>query len=66
MIGLSQQMEKSFWTRGNAGKIEMDTSRLYEQFAVQDFGTFGGITEHSNNFHIMLNSDTKVAHNFSK
>ncbi|KAM9504737.1 uncharacterized protein ACWYII_047463 isoform 3-T4 [Salvelinus alpinus] len=60
----SDKIEKSFWTRGNAGKIEIDTSRLYEQFAVQDLGTFGGITEHSNSFHIMLN--TKVAHNFNE
>ncbi|KAK6303327.1 hypothetical protein J4Q44_G00257810 [Coregonus suidteri] len=59
----SDKIEKSFWTWGNPGEIEIDTSRLYEQFAVQDLGTFGGITEHSNNLHIMLN--TKVAHNFN-
>ncbi|XP_029574671.1 protein diaphanous homolog 1 [Salmo trutta] len=59
----SDKIEKSCWTRGNAGNIEIDTSRLYEQFAVQDLGTFGGITEPSTNLHIMLN--TKVAHNFN-
>ncbi|XP_041700986.1 protein diaphanous homolog 1-like [Coregonus clupeaformis] len=59
----SDKIEKSCWARGNAGKIEIDTSRLYEQFAVRDLGTFGGITEPSNNLHIMLN--TKVAHNFN-
>ncbi|XP_029520959.2 protein diaphanous homolog 1 [Oncorhynchus nerka] len=59
----SDKIEKSCWTRGNAGNIEIDTSRLYEQFAVQDLGTFGGITEPSINLHIMLNS--KVAHNFN-
>ncbi|XP_071758734.2 uncharacterized protein LOC139914344 [Centroberyx gerrardi] len=58
----SDKIAKSFWMRGSARRIEIDTSRLYEQFAVQDLGTFGPV-ESSNTQHIMLNQ--KIAHNFN-
>ncbi|XP_056130766.1 formin-H [Lampris incognitus] len=58
----SDKIQKSFWTQARAGRIEIDTSRLYEQFAVQDLGSFG-VTESSNSAHIMLNQ--KIAHNFN-
>ncbi|XP_019907059.1 formin-E isoform X2 [Esox lucius] len=57
------KIEKSFWSQRNPGEIQIDTSRLNEQFPVHDLGTFGGITEPSNNLHIMLTP--KVAHNFN-
>ncbi|KAJ8016946.1 hypothetical protein DPEC_G00012630 [Dallia pectoralis] len=57
------KIEKSFWSQGNAGEIQVDSSRLTKQFVVQDSGTPGGIAEPSTNHHIMLNS--KVAHNFN-
>ncbi|KAM4610175.1 uncharacterized protein ACJ7VT_013485 isoform 2-T2 [Polymixia lowei] len=58
----SDKIEKSFWTRGGAKKIEIDTSHLYEQFAVQDLGAFSGF-ESSHAPEIMLNQ--KIAHNFN-
>uniref|UniRef100_A0A3B4ZKG1 Formin-like protein 6 n=1 Tax=Stegastes partitus TaxID=144197 RepID=A0A3B4ZKG1_9TELE len=58
----SEKIAKSFWIQENAGRIEVDTSRLYEQFAVKDLGTFEA-AEPSNTQHIMLNQ--KIAHNFN-
>ncbi|CAL8251058.1 unnamed protein product [Arctogadus glacialis] len=58
----SDKIDKSFWKHGSARKVELDTERLYEQFAVQDLGTFGAI-EPSHVQHIMLNA--KIAHNFN-
>ena len=57
------QIDKSFWKHGSTRKIELDTARLYEQFAVQHLEKFGAI-EPSHVQHIMLNA--KIAHNFSK
>ncbi|XP_035501867.1 formin-like protein 6 isoform X2 [Scophthalmus maximus] len=57
-----EKIGKSFWTQGSAGRIEIDTSRLYEQFAVKDLGRFDA-AEHSNTQHIMLNQ--KIAQNFN-
>ncbi|XP_058499144.1 uncharacterized protein LOC131468658 isoform X2 [Solea solea] len=53
---------KSFWMQERARNIELNTSRLYEQFAVKDPGTFV-VSEQSNTQHIMLNE--KIAHNFN-
>ncbi|XP_071333419.1 uncharacterized protein [Trachinotus anak] len=58
----SEKIAKSFWIQQSTGRIEIDTSRLYEQFAVKDLGTFGA-AEQSNTQHIMLNQ--KIAHNFN-
>ncbi|XP_030209709.1 formin-like protein 3 isoform X4 [Gadus morhua] len=58
----SDKIDKSFWKHGSARKVELDTERLYEQFAVQDLGKFGAI-EPSHVQHIMLNA--KIAHNFN-
>lgn len=58
----SEKIAKSFWIQENTGRIEVDTSRLYEQFAVKDLGTFEA-AEPSNTQHIMLNQ--KIAHNFN-
>ncbi|XP_022618790.1 formin-like protein 13 [Seriola dumerili] len=58
----SEKIAKSFWIQESGGRIEIDTSRLYEQFAVRDLGTFGA-AEQSNTQHIMLNQ--KIAHNFN-
>ncbi|XP_026188297.1 formin-like protein 3 isoform X2 [Mastacembelus armatus] len=58
----SDKIAKSFWIQENTGRIEIDTSRLYEQFAVKDLGMFGA-PELSNTQHIMLNQ--KIAHNFN-
>ncbi|XP_019960825.2 uncharacterized protein [Paralichthys olivaceus] len=53
---------KSFWTEGKNARVVIDTSRLYEQFAVKHLGTFEA-AEHSNTQDIMLNQ--KIAHNFN-
>ncbi|XP_023122489.1 uncharacterized protein LOC111566228 [Amphiprion ocellaris] len=58
----SEKIAKSFWIQENTGRIEVDTSRLYEQFAVKDLGTFEA-AEPSNTQHIMLSQ--KIAHNFN-
>lgn len=60
---LSWQIEKSFWMQANTRRIEIDVSRLNEQFSVKDPGTFGA-PEPNNAQHIMLNQ--KIAHNFSE
>lgn len=60
---VSWQIGKSFWIEDGGRRIELDTSRLYEQFAVENLGTPGAI-EPSNIQHIMLNE--KIAHNFSE
>lgn len=60
MVG-SEKVSKSFWAQDGAKKIEIDTSRLYEQFAVKKIGPLG-ISESSHSQNIMLNQ--KVAHNF--
>uniref|UniRef100_A0A672HVC6 Formin-like protein 13 n=1 Tax=Salarias fasciatus TaxID=181472 RepID=A0A672HVC6_SALFA len=56
------KIAKSFWKQESTRRIEIDTSRLYEQFAVKDPGTFA-VAEPSNTQHIMLNE--KIAHNFN-
>uniref|UniRef100_A0A3Q3K036 FH2 domain-containing protein n=1 Tax=Monopterus albus TaxID=43700 RepID=A0A3Q3K036_MONAL len=61
LIG-SDKIAKSFWIQESTGRIEIDTSRLCEQFAVKNSGKFGA-TEPSNTQHIMLNQ--KIAHNFN-
>ncbi|XP_040914790.1 formin-like protein 13 [Toxotes jaculatrix] len=58
----SEKIAKSFWIQESTARIEIDTSRLYEQFAVKDLGTFGA-AEQTNTQHIMLNQ--KIAHNFN-
>ncbi|XP_062283153.1 uncharacterized protein LOC133987725 [Scomber scombrus] len=58
----SEKIAKSFWIQESTKRIEIDTSSLYEQFAVKDLGTFGA-TEPSNTQNIMLNQ--KIAHNFN-
>lgn len=60
---LFSQISKSFWVQDSSRKIEIDTSRLYEHFAVKNLGTVG-VTEHSNSQNIMLNQ--KIAHTFGK
>lgn len=55
------KISKSFWVQDSSRKIEIDTSRLYEHFAVKNLGTVG-VTEHSNSQNIMLNQ--KIAHTF--
>ncbi|XP_040049664.2 uncharacterized protein LOC120829539 [Gasterosteus aculeatus] len=57
-----EKIAKSFWVQECTGRIEIDTSRLYEQFAVKDLGTFGA-AEPSHTQHIMLNQ--KIAHNLN-
>ncbi|KAM9855766.1 uncharacterized protein ACBR49_001938 isoform 2-T2 [Aulostomus maculatus] len=58
----SDKIAKSFWKQVSGQRIEIDTSRLQEQFGVKNQGTFG-VTEPSNTQHIMLNQ--KIAHNFN-
>ncbi|XP_037335544.2 uncharacterized protein LOC119222776 isoform X1 [Pungitius pungitius] len=59
---VGKEIAKSFWVQECSGRIEIDTSRLYEQFAVKDLGTFCA-AEPSNNQPIMLNQ--KIAHTFN-
>ncbi|CAG6021896.1 unnamed protein product [Menidia menidia] len=61
LIG-SEKIAKSIWTQDSGRRIKIDTSRLYEQFAVKDLGMFGA-AEQSNTQEIMLNQ--KIAHNFN-
>ncbi|XP_023690697.1 uncharacterized protein [Paramormyrops kingsleyae] len=56
------KLGKSLWTRRDLGNVQIDTSRLYEQFGTQDFVYAGGL-ESNSNLQIMLNQ--KVAHNFN-
>ncbi|KAK1898908.1 Formin-H [Dissostichus eleginoides] len=58
----TDKIAKSFWKQESTGRIEIDTSRLFEQFAVKDMGTFCA-SEPSTTQHIMLNQ--KIAHNFN-
>ncbi|XP_047428453.1 formin-like protein 13 [Mugil cephalus] len=58
----SDKMAKSYWSQQSTRKIEIDTSRLCEQFAAKDQGTFEA-AETTNTQHIMLNQ--KIAHNFN-
>ncbi|XP_070823607.1 uncharacterized protein [Chaetodon trifascialis] len=58
----SEKIAKSFWIQESTRMIEIDTSRLCEQFAVKDLGT-SGVAELINTHHIMLNQ--KIAHNFN-
>ncbi|KAM9343539.1 uncharacterized protein KZ484_016015 [Pholidichthys leucotaenia] len=58
----SEKIAKSFWIQENTGKIKIDTSLLYKQFAVKDLG-MSGVSEPSTVQHIMLNQ--KIAHNFN-
>lgn len=60
---MSRQIAKSIWTTESGRKIEIDTSRLYQQFRVNDLGMHPA-TEPANVQHIMLNQ--KIAHNFSE
>lgn len=57
------QIAKSLWARGSPREIEIDTSRLFEQFGVKDPGHFSN-AESSNHVEILLN--VKIAHNFSE
>ncbi|KAK3518994.1 hypothetical protein QTP70_016186 [Hemibagrus guttatus] len=56
------KIAKSLWARGSPREIEIDTSRLYEQFGVKDSG-HSSSTESSNHVEILLNA--KIAHNFN-
>ncbi|XP_048872202.1 formin-F [Brienomyrus brachyistius] len=56
------KLGKSLWTRRDLGNVQIDTSRLYGQFGIQDFVYAGGL-ESNSNLQIMLNQ--KVAHNFN-
>lgn len=58
----SEKIAKSFWMQESTRRIEIDTSRLYDQFAVKELGTFC-VADPSTTQHIMLNQ--KIAHNFS-
>ncbi|XP_076023244.1 uncharacterized protein LOC143013485 [Genypterus blacodes] len=53
---------KSFWIQDGRKRIELDTARLLEQFAVTDHATPSAV-EPSTTKHIML--DEKIAHNFN-
>ncbi|XP_061758661.1 uncharacterized protein LOC133554208 isoform X2 [Nerophis ophidion] len=58
-----KKIAKSFWGKPSNQRIEVDTARLYQQFAVQNLGSFE-VPESSNvQQHIMLNQ--KIAHNFN-
>ncbi|KAI4874370.1 hypothetical protein NFI96_017453, partial [Prochilodus magdalenae] len=56
------KIAKSVWARGSRREIEIDTSRLYEQFGVKDLGHISNL-ESSNHAGIMLSA--KIAHNFN-
>ncbi|XP_060793384.1 uncharacterized protein LOC132896514 isoform X2 [Neoarius graeffei] len=59
---MQDKIAKSLWARGSPQEIEIDTSRLYEQFGVKDPGHFSS-TESTNHVEILLNP--KIAHNFN-
>uniref|UniRef100_A0AAR2K700 FH2 domain-containing protein n=1 Tax=Pygocentrus nattereri TaxID=42514 RepID=A0AAR2K700_PYGNA len=56
------KIAKSVWARGSPREIEIDTSRLYEQFGVKDLANISNL-ESSNHVEIMLSA--KIAHNFN-
>ncbi|KAL6483408.1 hypothetical protein MHYP_G00082800 [Metynnis hypsauchen] len=56
------KIAKSVWARGSPREIEIDTSRLYEQFGVKDSANISNL-ESSNHVEIMLSA--KIAHNFN-
>ncbi|XP_076840449.1 uncharacterized protein LOC143485114 isoform X2 [Brachyhypopomus gauderio] len=56
------KIAKSVWARGNPREPEIDTSRLYEQFAANDLRPFSNL-ESSGHVQILLNP--KIAHNFN-
>ncbi|XP_034733174.1 protein diaphanous homolog 1 [Etheostoma cragini] len=58
----SEKIAKSFWMQESTRRIEIDTTRLYEQFSVKDLGMFSA-AESTNTQDIMLNR--KIAHNFN-
>ncbi|XP_061591180.1 uncharacterized protein LOC133456670 [Cololabis saira] len=57
-----EKIAKSFWMHDGPRKIEIDKSRLYEEFAVRGLGTFS-VPDLGNTQQIMLNQ--KIAHNFN-
>ncbi|XP_069566985.1 uncharacterized protein [Brachyistius frenatus] len=57
-----EKIAKTFWTQGSTERTEIDKSRLHEQFALKDLGSFSA-AEPSNTQHILLNQ--KIAHNFN-
>uniref|UniRef100_A0A3Q2E124 Formin-like protein 13 n=1 Tax=Cyprinodon variegatus TaxID=28743 RepID=A0A3Q2E124_CYPVA len=61
LIG-SEKIAKTFWVQEKSRGPEIDTSRLYDQFAVKDLGTFD-TSDSSSSQHILLNQ--KIAHNFN-
>ncbi|XP_054634602.1 uncharacterized protein LOC129182465 [Dunckerocampus dactyliophorus] len=58
-----QKIAESFWGKESRRRIEVDTTRLYQQFAVKNLGSFGAPELSSTQQHIMLNQ--KIAHNFN-
>lgn len=58
----SDKIDKSMWKQGSSRKIEIETSRLFEQFAIKELGTFK-LPDASSSQNIMLNE--KIAHNFN-
>ncbi|XP_054837840.1 uncharacterized protein LOC129331349 isoform X2 [Eublepharis macularius] len=56
------KIQKSLWTSCHTGKKNIDVTRLYDQFRIQDLTGFHG-TGPSVTQHIMLNQ--KIAHNFN-
>ncbi|KAF7209212.1 formin-E [Nothobranchius furzeri] len=58
----SEKITKSFWIPEKPSRIEINTIRLLEQFAVKDIGALG-VVEQSSSQHILLNP--KIAHNFN-
>ncbi|KAM6982012.1 uncharacterized protein LKV04_012709 [Tautogolabrus adspersus] len=58
----SEKIAKSFWVQEGTRRIEIDSPRLLEQFAVKDLASFS-VSEPSNTQHIILNE--KIAHNFN-
>ncbi|RVE71040.1 hypothetical protein OJAV_G00070130 [Oryzias javanicus] len=58
----SDKITKSFWLQDGTKTVDIDTSRLLEQFVVKDVTTLGP-AEPSSSQNIMLNQ--KIAHNFN-
>ncbi|CAJ1084478.1 formin-like protein 13 [Xyrichtys novacula] len=61
LIG-SEKLAKSFWIQDGARRVEIDSSRILEQFTVKDLGSFS-MPESSKTQEIILNE--KIAHNFN-
>ncbi|XP_068599255.1 uncharacterized protein [Brachionichthys hirsutus] len=57
----SDKMETSFWRQESSRSVEIDTLRLFEQFAVRNRAGPASVPESGQN--IMLNE--KIAHNFN-